>query len=414
MSTEQIWSVTRSAAILLVLAFFLVALQVQLGPVILYLVLLVLLMPKETMSARSLLLRVSTGLVVIWVLLTAGSILAPFVVALVLAYLLDPLVDHLEERGIGRSLAIAILVVPVLAGLVVALSFGLPALERQARELVAATPGALDRLALWAREADTLIGRIPFVGPPIEERLAGLDAARIAEFLETRLDEFVSRLWAGVLGVGRGLGALISLLGYVILTPVIAFYLLRDWNTLVDHIGELVPRDRKESVFGLLAEYDRLLGQYLRGQITVALLMGLLTALGLWAWGFPYAFLVGSVVAVFSVVPYVGLALSLLPAVIIALLSGTVGYSLLKVAVVFGVVQGLEGTVISPRIVGDSVGLHPVWIVLAITAGGYFFGFVGLLLAVPLAAGIKILALRGVEKYQSSRAYLGEPPADPV
>jgi predicted PurR-regulated permease PerM len=414
MSTDTIWSVTRSFAVLLVLAFFLFAIQVQLGPFFLYLVLLVLLLPKESVSARNLLLWVTSGLVLIWVLLTAGSVLAPFVVAMVLAYLLDPIVDRLEERGMGRGLAIAVLVVPALAGLVVAASIGLPSLERQARELVAATPGALDRLALWAQEADTLVGRVPFVGPMLQERLGGIDAAEIADFLETRLDEMFARMWSAVLGVGRGVGMLVSLLGYVILTPVLAFYLLRDWNTLVRHLGELVPRDRKESIFALAHEYDRLLGRYLRGQIMVALLMGLLTALGLWAWGFPYAFLVGSLVAVFSVVPYVGLALSLLPAVIIALLSGSVGYSLLKVAVVFGVVQGLEGTVISPRIVGDSVGLHPVWIVLAITAGGYFFGFVGLLLAVPVAAGIKILALRGVERYRTSSAYLGESSTDPA
>ena len=414
MTTDTIWSVTRSVAVLLVLAFFLFAVQVQLGPVLLYLVLLVLLLPRETVSARNLLLWVISGLVLIWILLTAGSILAPFVVALVLAYLLDPLVDRLEARGIGRSLAIAALVLPALAGLVVAVSLGLPALERQLRELVEATPGALDRFALWAQQADTLVGRIPLVGPALQERLAGIEVTEIADFLETRLDEAIARTWAAVLGVGRGLGTLVSLLGYVILTPVIAFYLLRDWDSLMGHLGELVPRDKKDAVFGLLGEYDRLLGQYLRGQITVALLMGLLTALGLWAWGFPYAFLVGSLVAVFSVVPYVGLALSLLPAVIIALLSGSVGYSLLKVAVVFGVVQGLEGTVISPRIVGDSVGLHPVWIVLAITAGGYFFGFVGLLLAVPVAAGIKILALRGVERYRTSSAYLGESSGDPA
>jgi predicted PurR-regulated permease PerM len=207
---------------------------------------------------------------------------------------------------------------------------------------------------------------------------------------------------------------LITLLGYTILTPVLAFYLLRDWNTLVHHLGELVPPARRTSVFDLLREYDGLLGRYLRGQITVALLMGLLTALGLWAWGFPYAFLVGSLVAVFSVVPYLGLVLSLLPAVIIAFLSGDVGYSLLKVGVVFAVVQGLEGTVISPRIVGDSVGLHPVWIVLAITAGGFFFGFVGLLLAVPAAAGLKILIARGLALYRTSAAYLGNAGPDPA
>ena len=277
-----------------------------------------------------------------------------------------------------------------------------------------AAPGALDRIVRWAVEAEDQLARIPFLGVPLQERLSSLDPEAVTSLLEDRFDDLARQIWSGILGVGRGLGFLVSVAGYTVLTPVLAFYLLRDWDNLVRHLGELVPPVRRDPLFGLLKEYDGLLGRYLRGQITVALLMGLLTALGLWAWGFPYAFLVGSLVAVFSVVPYLGLVLSLLPAVVIALLSGEVGYSLLKVAVVFIVVQGLEGTVISPRIVGDSVGLHPVWIVLAITAGGFFFGFVGLLLAVPAAAGVKILASRFLRRYRTSAAYLGAEDANPA
>jgi len=169
-----------------------------------------------------------------------------------------------------------------------------------------------------------------------------------------------------------------------------------------------VPEDSRRTVLSLAREYDDLLSRYLRGQVTVALSVGAITGVGLWIAQFPYAFLLGAIVAVFSVVPYLGLVLSLIPALIIALMTAPVVTSLLKVAVVYGAAQALEGAVISPRIVGESVGLHPVWVVLALAVGGFFFGFVGLLIAVPVAVGIKLLVLEGLERYRASDVYRGD------
>jgi len=133
--------------------------------------------------------------------------------------------------------------------------------------------------------------------------------------------------------------------------------------------------------------------------------VGAITWLGLLVLGFPYSFLLGVTVAVLGVVPYLGLALSLIPAIVIALVSGSVLWSLGKLAIVFGVAQGLEGTVISPRIVGESVGLHPVWIVLALSLGGFLFGFVGLLIGVPLAVGVKLAVVRLLDRYKRTAFY---------
>src|SRR5690606_18510689 len=140
----------------------------------------------------------------------------------------------------------------------------------------------------------------------------------------------------------------------------VAFYLMRDYRKLGDGMMSLVPEGRA-GIRTFLADYDRLLSAYLRGQLTVALAVGAITAVGLWIAQFPYAFLLGSMVAVFGLVPYLGLVLSLLPAIAIALTSGSIGVSLLTVAIVYGGAQTLEGTVLSPRILGDSTGLHPVW-----------------------------------------------------
>ena len=154
-------------------------------------------------------------------------------------------------------------------------------------------------------------------------------------------------------------------------------------------------------------EYDALLSRYLRGQLTVALIIGVMTGGLLFVLRFPYPLLLGALAGVMGFIPFLGLVLSIIPAVIIALVSGSVLRSLVKVAAVYGSVQILDGGVISPRIVGDSVGLHPVWIVLALSVGGFFFGFVGLLIGVPVAVGVKLLAGRGLDRYRRSELYNG-------
>lgn len=201
---------------------------------------------------------------------------------------------------------------------------------------------------------------------------------------------------------------MLSIAGYVVLTPVLTFYLLRDWDRLRSVAANLLPAARKEEVVSLAGEYDRLLGRYLRGQITVAVISGTIVAVALGVMSFPYAAMLGLLMAVFNVVPYLGLVLSLVPAVFIALVSGSIGASLLKVAVAYGLAQGLENAVVSPRIVGDSVGLHPFWVVLALAVGGFFFGFVGLLIAVPAAVGVKLLVERALTQYRASALFRGD------
>lgn len=214
------------------------------------------------------------------------------------------------------------------------------------------------------------------------------------------------------MGIGRGLSIVITIGSFVVLTPVLTFYLLRDWDLITHTLGDLLPRSRRDGIVSFATDFDRLLSRYLRGQATVAVAIGVITGIGLWIVQFPYAAMLGLVVAVFSVVPYLGLILSLVPALFIALVSGSVGLSLIKVLAVYSIAQILEGTLISPRIVGDSVGLHPVWVVLALAMGGFFFGFVGLLIGVPVAAGVKLLIERGLAQYRASEFHTGIPGAD--
>jgi predicted PurR-regulated permease PerM len=408
----------ETASVVLVLGFFLFSTRAILNPVLLFLLFWAVLLPYRERRGHGALVGIAALITVVWLLSTTGTLLAPFVLAVVLAYVLDPLVDWLQARRVSRTLSILVLTLPALGVLAALVLVAVPAAAAQLGNILSEFPALLEQVADWLERSPNrvLALDLPLVDEAaLLDRLRSVDADALVSFLDDRRAALGRWLWEGVLGLGRGIGSVFTVLGYVALTPVLAFYLLRDWDAITTALVHLIPVDRREAVVRLAREGDGIVAAYLRGQITVAVAMGVLTGVGLWAVGFPYAGTLGLVVAIFSVVPYLGLVLSLIPALVIALVSGSVGSSLLKVAVVYGVVQGLEGTVISPKIVGDSVGLHPVWVVLALVLGGTFFGFVGLLIAVPAAAMGKLLIVRGLERYRASDFFLGRsvPPATP-
>lgn len=400
----------ETAAVVLVLALFLYSTRAILNPVLLFVLLWAVLIPYRGREGHGALLATAGAVTLVWLLSTTGTLLAPFVLAAVLAYVLDPVVDWMQVRRIPRTVAILLLTLPALGFLGLIVLVAVPAAARQLGAILTDLPIFLDRVADWIESPPVGFFTIdlPLVDEAaILERLRAVDAQSVIAFLEARQSDLGRWLWEGVLGLGRGLGSVFTILGYVALTPVLVFYLLRDWDAVVRAVADLVPADDREGVVTFAREADELIARYLRGQLTVAAAIGLMTGLGLWLLGFPYAATLGFIVAIFSVVPYLGLILSLIPAIVIALVSGSVGLSLLKVAGVYGGTQLLESTVISPRIVGESVGLHPVWVVLALALGGYFFGFVGLLIGVPLAAMGKLLIVRGLSRYRSSKLYRG-------
>lgn len=399
----------RLATVLLALGLFLLSIRPVLSPVVLFVALVLFLAPYSGSRYHLVAILGSTFLLFVWALATTGSLLAPFVLAAVLSLILDPAVDRLE-RWMPRSLAILVIAIPILAALAAATFFGLPALGAQLRDLFGRLPELIQGLAdrLDALRNRLLASNLPLVAEEgLFGRLRELDGADIGRWLEQRSEEIAARAWSGVLGLGRGVGTLLTILGYTVLTPVLTFYLLRDFDDMRRRALELFPRDRRDEWADFLAEYNALVARYLRGQVMAAAVVGILTWLGLWALGFPYAGLIGATAGVFNLVPYLGLIVSLIPALIIALISGAIGASLLKIAVVFGVVQFLDSSVIGPRIVGESVGIHPVWIMLALALGGYWFGFVGLLIAVPVAALIKLLVPKGLARYRQSAVYRG-------
>jgi predicted PurR-regulated permease PerM len=405
------WRTIHGVVVLLVLGLFLLSLRGMLNPFLLFLLFLFLISPY-TGSRQHVLLVSATGiLTLVWLLETTGFLLAPFFLAVVLAYVQQPLVRRLEGRRLSRNTAVFLVAFPSILGIALIAGVGVPALAGEVADFIQNVPGYLQSGVVWVERMQMRLARsdLPFVDEEaLVARLRSIRPETVTAYLQERQAELVRRAWHAVLGVGRGVGSILSLLGYVFLTPILTFYLLRDWDRITDALAELVPVTSRGRVLGFFREYDRLLAGYLRGQLLAAATVGVLTWLGFLLLGFPYALLLGLVAGVFNVIPYMGLVASLIPALFIALFTGNILLSLGKIALVFTVVQVLDGSVIGPKIVGEAVGLHPVWVILALAVSGYFFGFVGLLIAVPLAVLVKLLLVSALTRYRGSVFFRGE------
>lgn len=388
------------------LGIFLWTVLPVLSPLVLFLVLAYMLWPLFGTDTYKRLMLPLGALTFLWLLHVAGDVLAPFALAFVLAYVADPLVDWWQSRGIGRTWgALAVLLLALLLLALAAALIG-PLVAAQGAQFLADLPRILAELRAWynaqvlalARSQLPILRDIPF------ERGLDVESRDVGQYL---LDE-IRRLhpsWEAAIGLGRGLQTGLTILGYAVLTPVLTFYLLRDFPSVGRGVAQILPPSRRESTLAFFRRYDRLLGEYLRGQLLVATFVGLATAIGFWIVGFPNAVLLGVIAGLFNIVPYLGLVVSLVPALLIALLTPPFWLSLLKVAGVFFVVQSLDSYFFSPKIVGDRVGLHPVWVMFAIIGFASVFGLVGLLLAIPIAVLVKLVIENSVVTYKGSVYY---------
>lgn len=388
------------------LALFLYTILPVLSPFILFLVLAYMLGPLFGTDTYKRLVLPLGALTFLWLLHVAGNILAPFALAFVLAYIADPLVDWWEERGIGRAWGALGVLLLSLVGVALIAAVIVPLVIEQGQQFMTDLPRMLDGLEAWyraqvralANSSAPILRDIPF------ERGLELDSRDVGQYVvETIQDLHPS--WETAMGFGRGVQTALTILGYLILTPVLLFYLLRDFGSIGRTMHDVLPQGRSGRTLEFLNRYDVLLGQYLRGQLLVALFVGVATAVGFWIVGFPNAILLGVVAGLFNIVPYLGLVVSLIPALLIALLTSPFWLSLLKVAGVFFAVQSLDAYFISPKIVGDRVGLHPVWVILAIIGFGSLYGILGLLLAIPLAVLVKLAVEHTLAAYKSSVYY---------
>lgn len=342
----------------------------------------------------------TTGFAVFVLLLwQLGGVLTPFVAGMAIAYLLDPLADWLERRGASRALATTLLTVLFILVVLGAVLLLVPVVAGQARSLATALPSLID--AGWS-----------WLGPWVEELRHRFDLPTGSE-LQQGLTSYAGSLgeWAtGMLaGLASGGAVLLNIVSLLVITPVVSFYLLRDWDRLVATVDGWLPRDHAPTIRRLLAEIDRSIAGFLRGQLSVCVLLGLFYGLGLAALGIEGGLLVGLLAGLISFIPYVGSIVGFVASITLAAVQfGPTDWWMLGLtAGLFAVGQFIEGNFLTPKLVGERVGLHPVWVIFALLAGGSLFGFLGVMLAVPVAAAIGVLTRFALAQYLASPLYAG-------
>ena len=394
----------------LVLGALLYAVRAVLSPVVLLALLLMVLWPERRQPFVGRLLVAAVVLTILWILAATGSLLAPFLLGLAFAYLLAPAAAWLVRHRVPRPLAALLTLLPLLGGMVLLAVFLVPAIERQVVDLAARLPALFQQVGQWLLDLRTrfLASGPSFLTDEQAAWLQNLQAGDLVTMAQQSWSSIGRGAWAAFLGVGRGLGTAVTVVLYLVVTPVVTFYLLASWDRFIGSLANLVPPARRDEAFGFLREYDHLLGRYVRGTLTQAGLVAVVTGGGLAILGFPGALLVGVITGLGNVVPYFGMVLAIIPAVLLALVSGAVVPNLLKLVAVFAVEQVMEATT-GPRIVGGAVGLNPAWVMVAVAFFSVTLGFVGLLLAVPLAILVRMVVARGLARYRASAYYTGAP-----
>lgn len=328
-----------------------------------------------------------------------SPILTPFLAGALIAYLLDPIADRLEARHLSRTASVAIVFILGFFAVLIILLLIVPLVEMQLRKFIYVLPSYIS----WG---------ISILGPFLEKNF-NIDLS-VLEI--ERLKNIVTSNWRTTGGVIKNTLQAISKSGFVLvqwlanlaLVPLISFYLLRDWDRLVAYLHNLLPRKIEPIIKKLAIESDQVLGAFLRGQLSVMLTLSLVYAIGLSLVGLDFGILIGIIAGLVSFVPYLGVIVGLLLASLAVIFQTQSLGDLIGVGMVFGVGQVVESFILTPLLVGDKIGLHPVVVIFAIMASGELFGFVGILLALPVTAIIAVILRYMIGRYRQSTLYSSE------
>lgn len=339
---------------------------------------------------------------VLWVVWLLSPVLTPFACAALLAWLGDPVVDWLETKRLSRNTAVVLVFSAMALVLTVVLLILVPLIEGQIATLVQSLPRYKDWVLLTA---------LPWVEQRMNLQISEwLDFEHIAGLVQSNWER-AGGVAAAVLGyVSRSGLAMFGWAANLLLIPVITFFFLRDWDLLVGRVAAMVPRDHIATVSRLARESSDVLGGFLRGQFMVMLILGVMYGVGLWAVGLDLGILIGMIAGLLTFVPYLGPTSGIVLGVLAALMQYGDWKHVAGVLAVFGVGQVIESYVLTPKLVGDRIGLHPVAVIFAVLAGGQLFGFLGMLLGLPMAAVVNVLLRYAHERYTQSQLYAGEQP----
>lgn len=328
-----------------------------------------------------------------------ADILLPFIAGMVLAYFLDPVADWLERKGLSRIIATVIILIAFILVFIVFLMILVPVLANQITGFLDRLPDLVGRLQALIASTDIewLRDRIGVDGKSLQENVNGLMREGAG---------WVSTVLKKVWGTGKSLIDVISLL---VVTPVVAFYLLYDWDNMVDRVDSWLPHDHRDTIRGVFSDIDEAVAGFVRGQGTVCLILGLFYGASLTLIGLNFGLLIGLFAGLISFIPFVGSIIGFLLSVGVALVQFWPEYfPIMLCAVTFFMGQFMEGNILQPKLVGEKVGLHPVWLMFALFAFGSLFGFTGMLIAVPAAAAVGVVIRFGLGRYLESELYKGK------
>lgn len=326
------------------------------------------------------------------------EILLPFIAGMAIAYFLDPVADRLERWGLNRLWATSVILLLFLLAMVIAAMVIVPILTSQILAFAERLPSHVEKLMLLIDTAspDWLKQVIDKARADVQSSLGDVASKGAAMVVAV-----FGSVWSGGMAV-------INFISLIVLTPIVAFYLLYDWDRMIAKLDALLPRDHAAEIRKLAREIDNVMAGFVRGQGGVCLILAAFYALALTAVGLDFGLLIGLAAGLLSFIPFVGAIVGLVLSVGVALVQFWPDWVMVAVVLgIFLVGQAVEGNVLTPKLVGGSVGLHPVWLIFALFAFGLLFGFVGLLIAVPLAASLGVLVRFGIVKYRESTLYTG-------
>ena len=325
------------------------------------------------------------------------SILMPFILSFILAYILNPLVVKLMKHHFNRTWATALVILILILAVLASILILIPVLQAQILSFAGLVPSLAN--SLWLK--------LQPLFDTIKEHISANQLNYIKSTISTQTTALMKDFSTTLMNIFTGWSALFNIISVIIITPVVTFYLLNDWDIIVEKTKALFPKKKAAFINEKISQIDEILSAFIRGQAVVCLFLALFYGFGLTAIDLDFGFSIGFIAGIFSFIPYVGSLTGFVLSLLLAFTQSADWSLFILILLVFGVGQFLEGYILTPKLVGDKIGLHPVWVIFALMAGAALFGFIGVLIAVPLSAVLGVVVRTAVDFYKKSIYYKG-------
>lgn len=375
-NTYKIYEIIVSIASLILFGVLFSVTELFHTPFIVFGVILFVLVPFRKSKFIKIMITLSSIIFALWFLHSISNLLAPFIAALIISYALNPLVEKMTRGKITRTLASAIILVAFLLLSAAAILLLAPPIAAQFSELIKSLPGALNDLQVWINNG--LIPKLNSLGIPTNDI-----QTKLSQELPAKLENLLNTLLSGLSGLFAGISVVLTQVVNLILIPFLTFYIMKDFDNLKNLIKDLFPKNSRSKAILYYQKIDDLLGSFIRGQLIVSVIHGIVVYIFLSILGVKFAVFLGAIGIVLNIIPYFGLLVEITLAVIVSLFSGDPGFQIPLVIILYLAQNLLETSFIIPKIVGDRIGLHPALLILSLFVFSYFFGFIGMLIALP-------------------------------